>query len=313
MTTLTDRYVDATLRRLPARQRPDIEKELRGSIADAVDDRVEAGGDPAEAEIEVLAELGDPVRLAAGYADRPLQLIGPALFLDYTRMLTTLLAVVVPAVAGVTGLVRALDGGTALPLLGDVLGAACTAGVHVAFWTTLVFAVVERAPAPRRSPTKPWTPTALPEPPSKRARYGELITETAMLVLFGTFILLSPVVSTRKDANGDPIGLLSPWLWDTGVVYLFLAVVVASLGFSFARHYARWSLPIAITGSLADVASAVALIWLATSDRVLNPAFVEAAGWSSSVPQWTNGVLVLVSVGTLVHTVVEAVTRARRR
>ncbi len=49
-TTLTDRYVDAILRRLPERQRPDIEKELRASIADAVDDRLEAGTDPAEAE-----------------------------------------------------------------------------------------------------------------------------------------------------------------------------------------------------------------------------------------------------------------------
>ncbi|MFD0597537.1 permease prefix domain 1-containing protein [Catellatospora coxensis] len=71
MTTLTDRYVDATLRRLPGRQRADIEKELRTAIADAVDDRVEAGDEPAAAEIEVLTGLGDPARLAAGYADRP--------------------------------------------------------------------------------------------------------------------------------------------------------------------------------------------------------------------------------------------------
>src|SRR5262245_64492392 len=102
-TTLTDRYVDATLRRVPARQRPDIERELRASIADAVDDRLEAGGDPAEAEEAVLTDLGDPARLAAGYADRPLHLIGPAFFLDYTRLLRALLVTVVPAVAAVVG------------------------------------------------------------------------------------------------------------------------------------------------------------------------------------------------------------------
>ena len=75
MTTLTDRYVDAALRRLPADKRPDIDKELRASIADAVDDRVGAGTDPAQAEVAVLTDLGDPARLAAGYADQPLHLI----------------------------------------------------------------------------------------------------------------------------------------------------------------------------------------------------------------------------------------------
>jgi hypothetical protein len=105
---LTDRYVDATLRRLPSDKRPDIEKELRASIADAVDARVEAGTALAEAEVAVLTELGDPARLAAGYAERPLHLIGPELFLDYTRLLRTLLVTIVPIVAAVVGLVQAV-------------------------------------------------------------------------------------------------------------------------------------------------------------------------------------------------------------
>ncbi len=48
--TLTDRYVYAVTRSLPESQRADIDKELRASIADAVDARVEAGDHPAEAE-----------------------------------------------------------------------------------------------------------------------------------------------------------------------------------------------------------------------------------------------------------------------
>ncbi|MFF5206091.1 permease prefix domain 1-containing protein [Streptosporangium sp. NPDC000396] len=311
--TLTDRYVEATLRRLPGRQRPDIEKELRASIADAVDDRLDAGSDPAEAELAVLTELGDPVRLAAGYADRPLQLIGPGLYLGYTRLLTALLATIVPTAAAAVGLVRGLQGAPALRVIGDALGAALTAGIHIAFWTTLVFAIIERTAAPRRTPARPWTPAALPEPPSRRARYGELITLTVMTVLFTTFILLSPVVSTETDANGDPVGLLSPWLWETGVVYLFIALVVVSLGFSFAKHYVPWSVPLAITGSLADITCPIALIWLATNDKVLNPAFTEAAGWSPAVPQWVRTVLIVISIGSLVLTVAERIAQSRRR
>ncbi|MGV9771052.1 permease prefix domain 1-containing protein [Streptosporangium sp. NPDC003464] len=310
---LTDRYVEAILRRLPERQRPDIEKELRASIADAVDDRLDAGSDPADAEIAVLTELGDPARLAAGYADRPLHLIGPALYLDYTRLLTALLVTVVPAVAAAVGLVRGLQGGTALRVIGDTLGAALTAAVHIAFWTTLVFVIIERVAVLRRTAARPWSPAALPEPPSRRARYGELVTETVLLVLFTTFILLSPLVSTETDADGAPIGVLSPRLWETGVIHLFIALVIADLGFSFAKHYARWSVPLAAAGTLVGIACPIMLIWLAVDDRLLNPVFVTAAGWPPSVPQWINTGLIVISVGTLIHTVVEGITRARRR
>lgn len=311
--TLTDRYVDAALRRLPERRRPDIEQELRTSIADAVDDRVHAGEDPAQAEVMVLTELGDPDRLAAGYADQPLHLIGPAYFLDYVRLLRVLFAVVVPAVAAVVGLVRALDGGPVAPMIGAVLGAAVTAGLHVAFWTTLLFALIERTSTGRRNPFPAWTPAQLPEPPSRRLRLGELITETAMTIAFGGFILLSPELPLARDAAGEPVGVLSPWLWDTGVVYVFLALVLVMLAFSFARHHVRWSVPLAVAAALADIAAAVGMIWLASNNRILNPAFVEAVGWSPRAADWLNTGLIILSVLTLIHAVTTTVSRSRRR
>ncbi|GAA2680728.1 permease prefix domain 1-containing protein [Nonomuraea recticatena] len=312
--TLTDRYVEATLRRVPGRQRPDIERELRASIADAVDDHLAAGSDPAEAELAVLTELGDPARLAAGYADRPLHLIGPGLYLDYVRVLTALLATVVPAVAAVVGLMRGLHGAPAPSVAGDTLRAALTAGLHIAFWTTLVFMIIERTAASRGTPARPWTPAALPDPPpSRRARYGELIALTVVTVLFTTFILLSPVVSTETDADGDAIGLFSPRLWETGEVHLFIALVIASLAFAYARHHVRWSVPFAVAGSLVDLACPLMLIWLAANDRLLNPAFVQATGWPPSVPRWITTGLVVLSIGTLVHTVLDGLARARRR
>lgn len=313
MTTLTDRYVEATLTRVPARQRPDIERELRAAIADAIDDRLETGDTATEAENAVLTQLGDPARLAAGYADRPLHLIGPKLYLDYLRLLKALLATIVPAVVAVVAIVRTLGGDTAPEVIGAAISAGFTAGLHVAFWTTLAFAIIERTPAARSLPTRGWTPAALPEPPTKRMRYSELITETVALVLFGTFILLSPVVSTETDAAGKSIGLLSPWLWETGVVYLFLALVTASLGFSFARYYVRWNLPLAIIGSLVDIACPVIMIWLAISDHILNPAFVTAAGWPANVSQWVETAVIVSSILAIVHTVTQEIGQARRR
>jgi hypothetical protein len=312
--TLTDRYVDATLRRLPGRQRPDIEQELRTSIADAIEDRVEAGAAPGDAERTVLTELGDPARLAAGYADRPLHLVGPAVYLDYTRLLTTLLATVVPAVAGYVGLMRALsDDASAAGIAAATAGAAITTAVHVAFWTTLVFALLDRLPGRRARLARPWSPESLPEPPSRRARYAELVTETLLLILVSTFILLSPYVSPESDAAGNPIPLFAPRLWDTGVVYLFIALAVANLAVSFAKYYVRWSIGRALAGALVQVAGALVLVWLAVTDRILNPAFAAAAGWDAGVTHWIRIGLVIAGAITLVSTVLEAVTLSRRR
>jgi hypothetical protein len=311
--TLTDRYVDAILRRLPARQRPDIERELRASIAEAVDDRVDGGKGRAEAECAVLTELGDPVQLAAAYADRPLQLIGPSLYVDYVRLLAALVATVLPSVAVAVGVVQALRGDTALTVVGDTASVTLTVGVHLAFWTTLLFATMERLPALRALPARPWSPAAIPEPPTRRVSYGEMIAATVLLGLFTTFVLLAPMASTELDARGEPIGVLSPWLSESGVVFVFVAFATASLGATVATRYVPWNVPLAITRALVDAVCPTLLIWFALSDRVLNPAFVEVAAWPSSAPRWIASAVVLIAVGALIRTVVELVGGFWRR
>jgi len=311
-TSLTDRYIDATLRRVPSRQRPDIEQELRTSIADAVDDRLEAGADPAEAEVAALTDLGDPARLAAGYAERPLHLIGPALFLEYTRLLRALLVTVVPAVAAGVGVVRALQDRSASTVAGDAIGAGFTAALHVLFWTTVVFALIERVPS-TKLPTRQWTPSALPEPVSRRTRYAELIAEAVAMVLFTSFILISPILNFESDASGDPIGILDPWLWDSGLIYVFIGLLIASLSFSFAKYYARPSIPFTIGRAAADIATALTLIWVVTNDHLINPAFIEAAGWSTNSLKWTDTVVVVICVGSLINAAVSGVRDHRQR
>jgi hypothetical protein len=293
MSSLTDRYVQATLRRLPARQRTDIEAELRASIADAVDDRIGAGGDAGDAEVAALTHLGDPARLAAGYADRPLQLIGPAVFLDYTRMLSTLLVSVVPVVAAVVAFLGVLDGKPWLTVTGNSLGAAVTTAVHIAVWTTLAYALIERTP--RMSPVRAWTPEALPQPPSRRARWGELTAETVIMVLVTTFLLLSP-------------GFLSPWLYDTGFVWVFITIGAASLGVSFSRYYLSWSLPVALAGSIVSATGAVVLAWAAATDHLLDP----ADDWPAGTTTWVTAGLIALAAWSLLQAVIDTFTHARR-
>lgn len=53
----TDRYVAATLRSLPERQRQDIEAELRALIADAIDDPRKTGLSPIPAIVDAVCTL----------------------------------------------------------------------------------------------------------------------------------------------------------------------------------------------------------------------------------------------------------------
>src|SRR5690606_8110198 len=78
---------------------------------DAVDARTEQGEPLEAAERAVLSELGDPSILAAGYADRPLHLIGPKYFLTWWRLLKVLVAIVPACAFGGVVIAQALAGG----------------------------------------------------------------------------------------------------------------------------------------------------------------------------------------------------------
>ncbi len=122
-TTLTERYVDTAMRTVPEAQRSDLSAELRALIADQVDARIGAGEGIAEAERAVLQELGDPDALAAGYAGRPLHLIGPRYFLTWWRLLKLLLWIVLPLVALGATVTASLSGAP----LGEIVGTVAVA------------------------------------------------------------------------------------------------------------------------------------------------------------------------------------------
>jgi hypothetical protein len=311
--TLTDKYVAATLRTLPEKQRPDIEKELRASIADAVDDRVEAGAEPVAAEREVLTELGDPVRLAAGYAGRPLYLVGPQLFPDYVRLLKVLLWIVVPIVVIVLVVIEALQGATVGGIFGTAIGTGITVGVHICFWTTLVFAVLERTPS-RSKPLIEWTPDMLADLPERRMSFGELVGTVVAGVLAIAALLLSPILTTVTDDAGEPVGVLNPGLWDFWVPYLVVVSALA-IGFQFVQYYVGPTLPIAFGNLAVNVAFGVPIVWLAATGQLLNPAFFEGVGWpeGAEVPGVLTTVIIVGSILGLLFDSIDGFRKALQR
>ncbi|MFE9655445.1 permease prefix domain 1-containing protein [Micromonospora sp. NPDC006431] len=277
MSSLTDRYVTATLRTVPAPRRAEIASELRASIADMIDGRTGAGQEADTAEREVLTELGNPDHLAARYADRRLQLIGPRYYLVWWRLLRTLLTYI-PAIVGVAaGVVKAtVDGEPGAAIGAGVVGAMQTA-VQIAFWLTLVFAVLERTNTPLNLPE--WSVDQLPEAPNERQ--VPLVDTCASIVFLLFAIAFFPWQHFQPWISGDGsrLPMIDPALWSFWLPVL-LAVLVADIGLEVAKYRSgRWTWPLVAVKTVLDLAFAVPLTWLLLTDRLLNPELVQRFEW----------------------------------
>ena len=312
-TTLTDRYVHATLRTVPEAKRADLREELRASIDDMVEARV-ADGEPADvAERAVLTELGDPDALAGQYADRPLHLIGPRYFLTYWRLLLKLL-IWIPASVGLVVLTVSMitsQGGNPEGAVGDGVSAFIQTALHVAFWTTLAFAVLERVDVDPGLPA--WTVDALPEAPGeRRITMVDTVASVVFILFFGAVLVLQHFRSWIAGPDGDDVPVLDPDLWSGWLPFLLL-VLLASAALEVWKYRAgRWTVPIGVTASVLAVAFAAPLGWLGGQELRLSPAFVDAVGMSEDVQGWVRVGLVSGAVVLALVEVADAAWRVRR-
>ncbi|HEX4444562.1 MAG TPA: permease prefix domain 1-containing protein [Galbitalea sp.] len=298
--TLTDRYVSATLRRVPEKQRPEIEKELRAAIADDVDARVEQGEKPAAAEYSSLKEMGDPYRLAASYTNRVLGLIGPDIYPTYVRSLKLVSWISVPIVYVVLVIISFAQGKNVFASIFGPLGATISVGIYIAFAVTLIFVIAERAQT--RSPDEvsrlSWTPDALAveiDPPSL-TRWGDVISQIVGTLIFGAFLLVDRFAPFVKDGAGHTISVLDPHLWTLWIpVYLVLLVLTIALEFLKLRA-GKWTVGLAIAETILGVLGAAALTATVLTTTVVNPALTTVSilalgGWVWSVVSVVVGVI----------------------
>lgn len=314
MSSLTDRYLAATLRAVPAPRRADIATELRAAIADMIDDRTGGGQDPDAAEREVLTELGHPERLAARYADRRLQLIGPTYYLVWQRVLRLLLTTVPGVVGVVVGVLKATVGDEPGAAIGAGINAAFQTAVQIAFWVTVSFAVLERTDTSLNLPE--WNVDQLPEGPVERdVRLTDTCASVAMLLLTLAFLPWQQLQSWVTDTDGDRIPLLDPALWRSWLPFL-AAVLVASLVLEIAKYRTgRWTWPLVAVNAALDLAFLAPVAGLLLADRLLNPDLVRRFAWlrEGGHLDTVARVAVVVLVAITVWDVVESIVKARRR
>ncbi|MFD0902425.1 HAAS signaling domain-containing protein [Actinomadura sediminis] len=295
MSALTESYVQEVVRRVPADQRDDIANELRATIADAVD--AHDAPDPKAAERAVLTEMGDPIRLAARYADRPLTLIGPELYPTYVRVLTVLLGVALPAVTAVSVVLDVLDGGGIGPAIGTAVGTVLTVGAQMIAWLTLVFAGVERFGDRRLA--RPWTPDDLRE-----ASRPDAVTRGAVAVVAWDALLLGLIVWQRAAepyrVDGERMQVLDPALW-SGWIWPIIAGFVALIAVNTVPIVRRrWTVPLACGHAAAQALVTLPLAWVVHRHEIFNPdllAALDDKDWTIPDTSYTVMTVIILVIG----------------
>lgn len=321
-TTLTERYIHAATRSVPEKSRADLRAELQASVADAIEARIDQGESADAAERAVLTEMGDPDRLAADYTDRPAFLIGPRYYFEWMRLVKVLFVVVLPiGVVGV-GLGQLLSGAGVGELIGAIVVSILTIGLHLLFWPTVVFALLERSPDRTRGEIDAalttgrmgqWTLERLPEIRPKGFGVVDLIASLVYVVVVIGAILWDQSIGF-VSVDGAPVPVLDPALrafWIPLLVVVLIAVAV----FAVVRfRVGRWTFGLAAVNALLAVAFAVPIVWIAAQGALLNPVFLDtvAASDAAVVAQVVDIVVGCTAIVVALWDLVDGFVRAAR-
>ncbi|MCB6571231.1 hypothetical protein LI142_17165 [Eubacterium limosum] len=277
---LIDRYVYAVTRRLPARLRNDIDKELHSLIEDMLDARC-GGLMPEDRDVRViLTELGTPSELAMRYIPEGRDhLIGPAYYSQY-KMVTGIVLASVTFGLVLSGFISFFtDSSEALYFtLFSWIGTLIT-GLIAAFGAvTFIFAVFERKNIALNFGGSELD--SLPPVPEKKSVIpkGEPIAGIIFSVIFCVIFLAAPQIICAKFGADQPfipvfnVDLIHQ-LW-----YIFVALTILGIAReSFKLYEGRYTKRLAIVTVVSDILSAALTLVLLSSQQILNSAFIAGA------------------------------------
>ncbi|KMJ57597.1 membrane protein [Bacillus sp. LL01] len=289
---LIDLYVQEVTRRLPEKQREDIGLELRSTIEDMLPEEYH------EEDVKVvLSQLGHPAKLASGYLDRPMHLIGPRYFDIYVSLLRLIipLAMIISfcvvtfinifSYSGEGEVIQVL-----LSIIGEGIWNSLAAGIQTFFWITVTFAVVERFDTsnktnPITSNWKEWSPDDLKEVPyipkekaiTKVELFGSLIWTVIWVVGFFNANKLLGIY--EKGADG--LTLVTP-LFNQSQLLVFWPLVVMvfllELGMvAYKWKLGLWTMKLAVVNAGIHVVSLAVFIIVFSNFTIFNQAFFEAS------------------------------------
>jgi len=301
--TLTERYIYDVTASLPPAQQQDVRTELAASIADQIEARIEQGEDAADAERAVLTDLGDPLALAASYADRPLHLLGPRFYLTWRRIALPLTALLAGLVAlGVT-IGNIVDEVPWHEIVIDGVATTVTVAVQVLFWLTLAFVIMDRTGATN---TEAWSVKSLKpisvQPQLRGSAWGEIVVAAIALgaLAWDAFIGLAWV-------DGERIQVLHPDFWPVWGGIAVASLVIPVLISVHATRVGRRTVASSVVSTVVSLVGLAAMIWLLATNTLFSAEFTalidgalsEALGGFTASPV-TNALIALLVIVTII-------------
>lgn len=271
MTDYADRYLAAVSRALPAASRAEVIAELEASIAEQVEPLVEQGESRDEAERAVVAGLGEPIAYASSLIDRPMWLVGPRYYAAWLRLLRLLLLIVPVCAVGGTVLGQLIARASVGEVIGSAIAVLVGTLVHLCFWTTLVFFVLERTGSTGDT-ILDWNPDQLPKPAESRSGLNEFIGVLIFLALMLGAMLWDRLLGFFPT-GGSPVPVLNPSVWTWTVLLAFIAAEAVFAVVVYRRG--RWTRAFAIVNTVLAVAFAAASLTLLIRGVLVNPGLIE--------------------------------------
>ncbi|ANE85956.1 MULTISPECIES: HAAS signaling domain-containing protein [Bacillus] len=286
---LIDLYIQEVAKRLPEKNREDITLELRSIIDDMLPE------DYNEKDVKsVLEKLGSPVSLANGYLDRPMHLIGPRYFDVYT----TLLKMIIP-IAAVIALISMIaenfigySGDQAVlnvifQLIGKGIGEIFEVGLHVFFWLTLVFVILERTDTdkgiePLTTSLKKWTPDDLKNisyiPKKKAISKFEVFGGLMWTAVWATLYFYANHLVGVYNGTANGLKFVSP-TFNQDVLLQYWPIVVIMIVFEicislYKLVQGQWTQRLAIGNAILQVAGTIVFIVIVVNPHVFNAGFI---------------------------------------
>jgi hypothetical protein len=317
---LINRYVNEVGKNLPIfKGREDIEKELKSTLEDMLEERAQKAGRPADEamEIELLKEYGSPQKVAMAYNPHP-YLIGPRMFPTFLFVLKIVVPIVVTVLLVLTGIQAVTEtplmGKEFVNIIGDGLAGIVSAAITAAGYVIVIFAILERVlPDSEIDDLKTdtdWNPEELAkENNPHEVKRGDLIAEIAFTFVGLAILNLYPEILGMSFFSGEKFFFV-PMFSDVFLKFIpwinavFLAEIVLDI---YLLRNAVWTTGTRIAKLIIEGASlALAIAFIRTADILgfTAESFANSPFTPDQVDRFVTIANLLITIGMIVVVII---------
>jgi len=274
---LIDKYVSEVSRRLWKKNRKDIEKELKSTLEDMLEEKVGEREATEEDVVELLKEYGRPKDVASSYNTPDKYLIGPKVFDLYVLVLKIVLAVIL--VLTIFGSVISLafnEGGNVFIELFLIIPKIFSAVVGAFGGVTIIFALIEHFSEEEIDiRDEDWNPKDLPEAVNDYDKISILgLIAKIVLIIFALVILnfYPDKIPVFYQSGGDWIFVSALNMEALSRFLPYLNILwIASIILSFViMLQGKWDLKTKVGDILLSIFSIVILALMIAGPEIIN-------------------------------------------